>query len=143
MRALSWIVCLLALADVPSIPRQPIASGTAYHYRAGMFRTVAANRGMSLRGDVLGYASVPDCARIGDLVYARVGDQQGWFQILDCSDPADVAYQQDVLDLVIEVNYDVALAGGWAWDYETQKGVGRTDAEIYAYKPGADSYRAR
>jgi hypothetical protein len=111
----------------------PLATGTAFHYRAGTFREVAANRGIALRSDVLGYASVPDCSHIGQLVLARVGREVGWWQVLDCSHPRDLPMQR-ARGLVIEVNYDAAERGGWAWRYDEGRGVGRTSAAIYAYR---------
>lgn len=124
------VVCATA---VQLVAPPPLAEGLAYHYRAGLFREVAANRGIALREDVLGYASVPDCGRIGELVLARVGREFGWYQVLDCSHPRDLPRQR-AMGLVIEVNYDVAERGRWHWDYQRGRGVGRTSAAVYAYR---------
>lgn len=141
MKWVTFIVCLLALANAQTEPAtirramKPLAVGKAYHYQPGKFREVAANprRNMVLRSDVIGYASVRDCRHIGDLVLAAVGDTFGWFQIVDCTDPKDNDLQ-DQLELIIEVNYDIALAGGWEWNEDTQTGSGKTSAAIYMYR---------
>jgi hypothetical protein len=127
------MLCLVAIGN-PACAG-PVATGKVYHYRAGLFRMVADNRGLELRRDVLGYASVPDCRRINSLVLARVGKQRGWFQVIDCSHPRDIKYQRESLNLVLEVNVDVAERGGWDYDYSTGRGEGKTFGIVYAFRP--------
>ena len=88
-------------------------SGTAKYYRAGMFAQVAANRGMILRADVAGYASVPSCAWLGSVIQARVnGGAWERYQVVDCSAPKDRA-RHIRQGLVLEVDYASARRNGF------------------------------
>jgi len=87
--------------------------GMAKYYRAGKFAEVAHNRGMTLRTDVAGYASVPSCVWLGHIISARVNGG-GWerYQVLDCSGPADRA-RHIRQGLVLEVDYASAKRNGF------------------------------
>src|SRR5947208_12942997 len=85
------------------------SKGYAYFYSPGMFQTVARNRGIKLRTDVDGYASVPNCGYIGQVLKARInGHDVERYQVLDCSAPSDRA-RHIRQGLVIEIDYQSAV----------------------------------
>jgi hypothetical protein len=90
-------------------PLAATSKGYAYFYSPGMFQTVARNRGIKLRSDVDGYAAVPNCRYIGQVVKARInGHETERYQVLDCSAPSDRA--RHVREgLVIEIDYQSAV----------------------------------
>jgi len=89
-----------------------------------MFDRVARNRGISLRSDVDGYAAVPNCSRVGQIIKARLnGKSLERFQVIDCSSPSDRA-RQVRMGLVIEVDYQSAVRNNFSR-------YGRAPAEVY------------
>ncbi len=88
--------------------------GIAKYYSPGLFRLVAANRGIPMRRDVAGYASVPDCGLIGHAVQAAVNGH-AWesYEVLDCSAPQDRP-RHLAEGLVIEIDYRSAIRTGIA-----------------------------
>ena len=86
-----------------------VLRGSSYFYSKGMFQIVARNRGMKLRSDVDGYASVPNCRYIGQVLQARInGHDLERYQVLDCPAPWDRA-RHIREGLVIEVDYQSAV----------------------------------
>jgi hypothetical protein len=115
----------------------PLSSGPAYHYSSGLFREVARVRHMALSGAVDGYAASPNCAYVDPahpyVVIARLysptarrWEPVGVYEVVDCAAPADLRRHYRAL----EVNYTVALAGGWA----SPPGAGRTQVQVYSYR---------
>jgi hypothetical protein len=104
------------LAATLSVQFEPAASaqqGYAKYYSQGIFNTVAARRNMRMRQDVQGYAAVPDCSRIGQVVRASInGSAVERYHILDCSAPRDLARHRRE-GLVIEVDYQSAVRHGF------------------------------
>jgi hypothetical protein len=100
------------------------SKGYAYFYSPGMFQTVARNRGIKLRLDVDGYAAVPNCRYIGQVVKARInGHYTERYQVLDCSAPSDRA--RHVREgLVIEIDYQSAVRNEFSRR-------GRAPADVY------------
>lgn len=139
---------LLALA-LPAAPaaaspvearwRPDYRAGWAFHYHpypdpAGRsMRQVAARRGLALDGSADGYASTPDCGRIGWFVRARVAGRLVRLQVVDCSAPRDRAAQAR-RGLVLEVDWSLAHAGGWA-TYGGATGPGRAPAVLLGWRP--------
>jgi len=118
----SALVLLLAalLCPMPSatsVQGAPVAQmgiGIAKFYAPGVFRRVASHRNIAARQDVDGYAAVPSCGRIGQLVRASLnGGPFETYHILDCSAPRDLpAHLRE--GLVIEVDYGSAVRNGFA-----------------------------
>jgi len=89
-----------------------------------MFQTVARNRGIKLRSDVDGYAAVPNCRYIGQVLQARInGHGMERYQVVDCSAPWDRA-RHIREGLVIEVDYQSAVRN----DFSRR---GRASADVY------------
>jgi len=100
------------------------SKGYAYFYSPGMFQTVARNRGIKLRTDVDGYAAVPNCGYIGQVLKARInGHEVERYQVVDCSAPSDRA-RHIRQGLVIEIDYQSAVRN----DFSRR---GRAPAEVY------------
>src|SRR3954452_24024772 len=84
-------VLLSAFVSAPTAPPSPPPEqGIAKYYSQGVFREVAARRNMVMRRDVHGYAAVPNCARIGQVIRARLnGGPIELYHVLNCSAPED------------------------------------------------------
>jgi hypothetical protein len=95
------------------VPVQGPVSGIAKYYSPGIMAEVARNRGMVLREDVDGYASVLSCGEIGKVVVASInGGKRERYQVLDCSHPRDIAMHRRQ-GLIIEVDYQSAARNGF------------------------------
>lgn len=105
-----WTLLLWAALHGPT-------HGVAYHYHPYpsplSMRRVAERRGIALDWAADGYASTSRCDRIGWYVLAVIAGRRVRVQQVDCSDPRDLAYQRRIGD-VIEVDYSLAAAQGWA-----------------------------
>lgn len=106
------LAALAALSIYTSVPFH--ATGRAYHYYYGLMQRVAwvrVRQGLIpyVRHDVDGYASTRWCGNIGKTLYARFADsrQVEDFQIVDCSNPADLPHQE-AEGLVAEFDYQTA-----------------------------------
>lgn len=112
------------VSTLPAYSADRAQVGIAKYYSLGLFSRVAANRRMALRQDVDGYAAVPDCSRIGQVVRASInGHAVERYHVLDCSAPRDLPrHRRD--GLVIEVDYASALRNGFV-------GLGRAPAVVY------------
>ena len=123
----SFLLATLTPVALPHSP--PIATyyaapqyGRVMHYSAGIFSQVAHNQGIPMRwGEVDGFASTQDCAtgyapqhpdiRVHPwVVYASIDHTYPRaFEILDCSNPRDVAYHR-AIGLILEVDYATATS---------------------------------
>src|SRR4051794_36693780 len=80
----------------PMSSQLPITQhGIAKYYSRGVFERVAQYRirhGIYPSTSIVGYASVPDCGRLGQTIWASVNGHR-WepYQIMDCSAPRDRA----------------------------------------------------
>jgi hypothetical protein len=111
------------------------------HYSPGLFRQVAANRGLlddGARLGVDGYASNIYCWRIGQVVRARLqnprtGQWGGVVRLLvvDCSQARD---RQRHLSRgpQLEVDYATAARSGFAWN--GRSGAGQTRGRVVGYE---------
>jgi hypothetical protein len=124
--ALSLLLSALifALVSAASVQGAPVSAaartGIAKFYSPGVFREVAAHRKMAMRHDVDGYASVPSCGWIGQLVRARLnGGPVETYHVLDCSSPGDLPAHLRA-GLVIEVDYRSAVRNGFAREGHAQ-----------------------
>lgn len=137
--ALLALLALLGSAriDPAAAPAPAPLHGTAFHYHAGVFRAVAARRGMRLDPTAAGYASTPSCALVDPArpwwVRVRWADGTGaWLQIVDCSNPRDLPAQRRK-HLVLEVNAALAQARGW-YAYDGWGGAGHAPVTILGYR---------
>ena len=108
------LALLAAITGATATATAPARSvhGIAKYYSPGVFRQVALNRGLALRSDVDGYASVPYCSWIGHVLTARINRGPiERFQVLDCSAPKDRPRHLRE-NLVIEVDYSSARGHG-------------------------------
>jgi hypothetical protein len=114
-------VLLSAFLSGPQIPTAAVSQkGIAKYYSLGVFKVVAARRNIAMRQDVHGYAAVPNCGRIGQVVRARLnGGPIELYHILDCSSPEDLPSHLRE-GLVIEVDYQSARRNGFAREGHTQ-----------------------
>ncbi len=112
--------------------------GIAKHYQIGTMQSVARYRGLyGTRTDTTGYASVPDCGRIGQVVSASFRNPHtlAWsgFQrllVVDCSQ--DVDRPRHLAEgLLIEVGADTAQRYGFYWD--GSKGEGKTSVRVLGF----------
>jgi hypothetical protein len=87
--------------------------GISAYYSPGTMARVARNRGIALRHDVDGYASLTHCSHIGKIVTATInGSRPERYQVLDCSHPRDRARHLRQ-GIVIEVDYQSAVRHGF------------------------------
>jgi hypothetical protein len=87
--------------------------GIAAYYSPGTMARVARNRGIELRDDVDGYASLTSCSHIGKVITASIsGSRPERYQVLDCSHPRDRARHLRQ-GIVIEVDYQSAVRHGF------------------------------
>ncbi|MFL5735695.1 MAG: hypothetical protein ACJ78Q_21260 [Chloroflexia bacterium] len=108
----------VASTDAPAASTSQ--SGIAKFYSQGVFQQVAARRNIPMRRDVHGYAAVPNCARIGQVVWARLnGGPIERYHILDCSSPKDLPNHRRE-GLVIEVDFESARRNGFTREGHTQ-----------------------
>jgi hypothetical protein len=114
--------------DVSRLPDQtpagvPVATGRVVHYAPGVFRAVAANRGMKLLGWVDGYVSTRKCERVDTradptlksrpwLVMASINGRPAEIhQVVDCSDPHDLPTHIRT-GLILEVDAATGIRNG-------------------------------
>lgn len=137
---MSWLLLgvLTLFSTPPPIPpdytidtKRPIATGYAWQYRSGLMERVARNRGISLARGTRDFVSVPNCAHVGDLVYARIGQRTAWWTVVDCSRTKDLRAQR-AKGLIIEASGWEAVHAGW--DHYLLDGPGHIKARIYGYK---------
>jgi hypothetical protein len=119
-------------------------TGQAYHYHpypdpyGRSMRQVAARRGMRLDPAVDGYASTRDCGAIGRRLVAVIAGHRVVLQQIDCSNKGDWALQ-DALGDVVEVDWSLAHAQGWAT--YGGGGLGRAPATVRGYLPREEPAR--
>jgi hypothetical protein len=113
--------------------RQPVVVGTALEYRPGLFLGPIRYNAMGWVRGQIGWTSVPDCAHLGDLVDARVGNERGLWRVTDCTRAKDLARLKHwkPLPVVMEVDYATARRGGW--DVYRLGKSGKSTAVIYRY----------
>lgn len=124
LTALCGVTILLALAT--SSPRY--VEGTVKYYSQGTFERVAAYKNIDL-GGASGYASFPDCSRIGGLIYVSVLNPRtsvwsAWHskRIVDCSQSRDRTRHEAIR--LVELSYEDAIKYGY-------KSAGRTSIRYY------------
>ena len=137
------LIIKLALALIGSVQHYTALQahpmvGIAKHYQIGTMQRVARYRGLyGTRTDTTGYASVPDCGRIGQVVSASFRNPHSlvWsgferLLVVDCSQ--DVDRPRHLAEgLLVETDYATADHDGWAWD--GSKGEGRTAVKVYRF----------
>lgn len=127
MRLLTTMLGIAALIALTT-PSPRYTEGKATYYSQGVFQRVAAYRGVALAG-ATGWASYPNCDRIGGLIYVsvlnpRTGAYSGFHskRIVDCSQVRD--YARHVRDGLVELSYEDAIKYGY-------KSSGKTRIRYY------------
>jgi hypothetical protein len=103
---------LVSAHSAYNAPQAAYEVGVAKFYRAGLLERVAAYRGVGLDG-TSGFATYPDCARIGEVLWVSVKNpvSQRWTaweskRVVDCSMPAD--RKRHEAEGLIEVSWEDA-----------------------------------
>lgn len=111
--ALCGASILLALVT----PRPRYVEGTAKYYSQGTMQRVASYRNIDL-GGATGYATYPDCGKLGGLIYVSVLNPRtlvwsAWEskRITDCSQVRDRARHER--DKLVELSYEDAIKYGY------------------------------
>jgi hypothetical protein len=119
---------LVSAHSAYNAPQAAYEVGVAKFYRAGLLEHVAQYRGVGLDG-ASGFATYPDCARIGEVLWVSVKNpvSQRWTaweskRVVDCSEVKD--YQRHVREGLVELAYDDAVKYGYA-------GEGKTSVRFY------------
>ena len=112
------IVCLTSSSSSSPEP------ATILHYPPGLFERVARVRvrqGYHLP-KTEGFAAVPDCSRIGQVIWVQVGQKRARVTVADCARPRD--YKRLKARNTVELDYRTAVrlgvvkhgrVRGWCW----------------------------
>jgi hypothetical protein len=120
---------------LPTQAPQPLQArhhtGVAKYYGMGLMQDVARFRGLDM-GSTTGFATYPDCERIGEVIWVSVFNPitEEWSEwdnkvIVDCSQPKD--YARHKKEGLVELSYEDAGKYGYLTE-------GRTKIKYYLEK---------
>lgn len=131
MSLLLFAALLLGPSADVAVDLHPVLAGRAFQYHPHVMERVAAKRGLGWVSGMAGWVSDLNCARVGQMVHARIGNETGWYRVADCSNPKDLRAQRRKGE-VLETSFPIAYRGGW--DTYRLDGPGHTRAVIYGYR---------